>query len=81
MRAMWNQTVDKALVSGVPEEKMDVKQSEIERKARASIQNSGRNPVMFKSLIMTAIYALELLVGKGFKMASQKADMKEWNFL
>lgn len=29
---------------------------------------------MLKSLIMTAIYALELLVGKVFKVASQKAD-------
>lgn len=58
--AMWNQMVDRALVSGVPEVQiMDVKQSEIGRKASASIQKSGRNPAMFKSLIMTAIYALE----------------------
>lgn len=42
VRAMWNQTVDRALVSGVPEVQiMDVKQSEIGQKARASIQKSG----------------------------------------
>ena len=45
VRSMWNQTVDRALVCGVPE-----------------------------GLIMTAIYALELLIGKVFKMASQKVD-------
>ncbi len=75
VRAMWNQTVDRALVSGVPEKQiLDVKQSEIGQKAKASIQKSGRNPALFKSLIMTAIYALELLVSKVFKMALEKAD-------
>ena len=53
---------------------MEVKQSEIGQKVKDSIQKSGRNPALLKSLIMTAIYALELLIGKVFKMASQKAD-------
>ena len=75
VRAMWNQTVDRALVSGVLEKQiLDVKQSEIEQKAKASIQKSGRNPALFKSLIMAAIYALELLISKVFKMALEKAD-------
>lgn len=75
VRSMWNQTVDRAFVSGVPEEQiLEVKQNEIGLKAKASIQKSGRNPALFKSLIMTAVYALELLIGKVFKMASQKAD-------
>ena len=74
-RTMWNQTVDRALISGVPEGQiLEVKQSEIGQKVKASIQKSGRNPALLKSLIMTAIYALELLVGKVFKIASQKAD-------
>ena len=51
-----------------------MKQSEIGQKAKASIQKSGRNPALFKSLIMTAIYALELLISKVFKRASEKAD-------
>ena len=73
VRAMWNQTVDRALVSGVPEKQiLEVKQSEIGLKARASIQKSGRNPVLLKSIIMSAVYALELLIGKLFKRASQK---------
>ncbi len=65
----------RALVSGVPEEQiLEVKQSEIGQTAKASIQKSGRNPALFKSLIMTAIYALELLISKVFKTALEKAD-------
>lgn len=67
--------MDRALVSGVPEKQiLDVKQSEIGQKAKASIQKSGRNPALFKSLITTAIYALELLISKVFKRAMEKAD-------
>ena len=53
---------------------MEVKQSKIGQKVKASIQKSGRNPALLKSLIMTAIYALDLLIGKVLKMTSQKAD-------
>lgn len=75
VRTMWNQTVDRALVSGVSEKQiLEVKQSEIGQKAKVSIQKSGRNPALFKSLIMTAIYALELLISKVFKTALEKAD-------
>lgn len=74
-RTIWNQTVDRALISGVSERQiLEVKQSKIGQKVKASIQKSGRNPALLKSIIMTAIYALELLIGKVFKMASQKAD-------
>ena len=67
--------MDRALISGVPERQiLEVKQSKIGQKEKASIQKSGRNPALLKSLIMTAIYALELLIGKVFKMVSQKAD-------
>lgn len=63
------------MVSGVPEEQiLEVKQSEIGQTAKASIQKSGRNPALFKSLIMTAIYALELLISKVLKTALEKAD-------
>ena len=73
VRSVWNQAVDRALVCGVPEVQiMDVKQGEIGQKVKASIQKSGRNPVLLKSIIMTAVYALELLIGKLFKRASQK---------
>ena len=74
-RAKWNQTVDRALISDVPEGQiLEVKQSEIGQKVKASIQKSGRNPALLKSIIKTAIYALELLISKMFKAASQKVD-------
>ena len=74
-RAMWNQTVDRALISGVPERQiLEVKQSEIGRKAKASIQKTGRNPALLKNLIVTAVYALELLIDKVLKVALEKAD-------
>lgn len=74
-RTMWNQTVDRALISGVTDEQiLEVKQSKIGQKVKASIQKSGRNPALFKSLIMMAIYALELLSSKVFKMTLEKAD-------
>ena len=67
--------MDRALISGVPENHiLEVKHSEIGQKARVSIQKSGRNPALLKSLIMTAIYALELLISKVFKMSLEKAD-------
>lgn len=73
VRTMWNQTVDRALVSGVSEKQiLEVKHSKIGQKARVSIQKSGRNPALLKSLIMTAIYALELLISKVFKMSLEK---------
>ena len=53
---------------------LEVKQNEIGQKAKASIQKSGRNPALFKSLIMTARSALELLISKVFRMALEKAD-------
>ena len=38
VRSIWNQTVDRALVSGVPEKQiLEVKQSEIGLKAKVSI--------------------------------------------
>lgn len=68
-RTMWNQTVDRTLISGVPERQiLEVKQSEIGQKVKASIQKSGRNPALLKSLIMTAIF----LIGKVFKMVHKR---------
>ncbi|MGN1185278.1 MAG: MobA/MobL family protein [Oliverpabstia sp.] len=74
-RTMWNQTVDRALVSGVPEQQiLEVKQSEIGQKAKASMKLSGRNPALFKRIIITAIYALELLINRILKNAKAEAD-------
>lgn len=70
VRAMWNETVDRALISGVPEnEIMKVKQTEINQKVKTSIQNSGRKPALYADLIRMAIYTLEVLITKAFKVA------------
>ena len=86
-RTMWNQTVDRALISGVPEGQiLEVKQSEIGQKAKASIQKSGRNPALLKNLIMTAIYERErqlanvekeLAGAKGIFKAKQRKELQE----
>ncbi len=77
VRTQWNQTVDRALVSGVPEEQiMEVKGTEISRKATASIQRRGSNPVLFQSMIMAAIYALELLIR--MVVGRKKKDEEEY---
>lgn len=82
VRAMWNQTVDRALVSGVSEVKiMDVKQGEIGRKARTSILKFGRNLAIFKSQIMTAIYVLELLINRLFKVGVEKLGKASESFI
>lgn len=70
VRAMWNETVDRALISGVPEnEIMKVKQTEINQKVKTSIQDSGRKPALYADLIRMAIFALEVLITKAFKVA------------
>ena len=55
-RSNWINTVSYthlALISGVPEEQiLEVKQSEIGQKVKASIQKSGRNPALFKSCLL-----------------------------
>ena len=75
MRVRWNQTVDRALISGISEEQiMEVKQKEIGEKIKTSIQQSGENPKLLKCLIVMAISVLELLVDKKLKENIDKAE-------
>lgn len=65
VRQQWNQTVDRALVSGVSEEKiMEVKQTEITEKIKQSVRKNGKQPTLFVRIIELAISVLELLVRK-----------------
>lgn len=62
-RERWNQTVDRALVSGVPEQQIvEIKEAQIGRKASQSIRQCGNNPNMFSNIILVAIKVLELLI-------------------
>lgn len=64
-RMKWNQTVDRAFVSGIPEEQiLKVKKSEISDQVKRSIKNKGDNPSLFQRIIELAVKALELIITK-----------------
>lgn len=64
-RQKWNQTVDRALVSGVQEQKIiEVRKMEIGKKVSQSIHQSGNRPEMFAKIIQMAIRVLELIITK-----------------
>ncbi len=62
-REKWNQTVDRAILCGVPDAKIvEIRKQEIGRKASISIQKDGHNPNLFATIIQMAIMILELLI-------------------
>ena len=74
-RKRWNQTVDRALLSGVPEQQiMEVKRGQIGRKARQSIRLSGRQPDLFANIIEMAIRVLELLIMQIINLSKKFAE-------
>lgn len=44
----------------------------MDEKPELPFKKNGKNPAMFKNLIMTAIYALELLINRLFKVRAEK---------
>lgn len=75
VRIMWNQTVDRALVSGVQENQiMEVKHTEIVQKTKTSIEKYGNHPSLFGGLVMMAVYVLELLISRILKAALEQAE-------
>ena len=75
MRVLWNQVVDRALISGISEEQiMEVKQKEIGEKVKTSIQQFGENPKLLKGLIVMATKVLELLIDKKVKENIEKTE-------
>lgn len=78
-RKKWNQTVDRALISGVPEQQIiEVRKVQIGRKASQSIRQSGSQPDLFVSIIEMAIRVLELLIMHIINLSkkfAEKADM------
>lgn len=78
-RKRWNQTVDRALISGVPEQQIiEVKRVQIGRKASQSIRLSGRQPDLFTNIIEMAIRVLELLIMQIINLSkkfAEKADV------
>lgn len=76
-RQKWNQTVDRALVSGVTEQQIvEVRKMEIGKKASQSIHQSGNRPELFVNIIQMAIRVLELIISQmihASKIAAENA--------
>ena len=77
VRENWNQTVDRALVSGVSEKEiLEVKQQEIHQKVKKSIQEFGNRPHLFSSIVRMATYALSVLIGRIYEKILEEMDNK-----
>lgn len=69
-RKRWNQTVDRALISGVPEQQIiEVRKVQIGMKTSESIHQSGGQPELFVNIIEMAIRVLELLIMQVISLA------------
>lgn len=67
-RQEWNNAVDRALVSGVPEQQiMVIRKAEISGKVKESIAKDGKQPQRFAMIVMVAVAALELLINQVLK--------------
>ena len=74
-RVRWNQTVDRALISGVAEEDiLGVKHEKISEEVKRSIELYGNNPSSFAGIIRFAIKALELLISKVLLAAAKMVE-------
>ena len=74
-RVRWNQTVDRALISGVAEEDiMGVKHEKISEEVKRSIELYGNNPSFLAEIIRFAIKTLELLISKVLLAAAKIAE-------
>ena len=74
-RVRWNQTVDRALISGVSEEDiLDVKREKISEEVKRSIELYGNNPSFLAEIIRFAIKTLELLISKVLLAAAKVAE-------
>lgn len=72
MRMRWNQEVDRAIVSEVPENKIrQIKQEYITDRVKHSIEVWGRKPELFSGFITTATMCLALLISEVLKAARE----------
>lgn len=74
-RKKWNQTVDRALISGVPEQQIiEIRKVQIGKRAGQSIQQSGGKPELFAIIIEMAIRVLELLIMQIINLSKKFAE-------
>lgn len=76
VRMQWNQTVDRALISGVSQKDiLDVKYEKIYEEVKRSIEIYGNRPFFLADIIRLAIKVLELLIAKVLLAATKVAEM------
>ena len=74
-RTLWNQTVDRAIVTGVAKsEIMQIKKERITDRIAESVWIYGNSPNLLSSIIGTAIAVLELLISKVLLKTLELAD-------
>lgn len=75
MRQEWNQTVDRAIATGVPgEDIVKIKQEQIKEAVGKSIEIHGEKPELFVAIIGMAIRILESLIRKVFIEKTKEED-------
>ena len=75
VRMQWNQTVDRALISGgAKKDILDVKREKISEEVKHSIEIYGNRPFFLADIIILAIKALELLISKVLLAAAKEVE-------
>ncbi|WP_251501086.1 hypothetical protein [Otoolea muris] len=75
IRMEWNRTVDRALVSGVPDtEILELKKTEITDRVKESVEQNGQKPELFGEIVRAAILLLELLIAKAMQKVMDIAE-------
>ncbi len=75
IRTEWNRTVDRAIVSGVPEaEILELKKTEIMDRVKESVEQNGKKPELFGDIVRAAILLLERLIAKVMQKVMEFAE-------
>ena len=75
IRMEWNRTVDRAVVSGVPEaEILELKKTEITDRVKESVEQNGNKPELFEDIVSAAILLLECLIIKAMQKVMDIAE-------
>lgn len=75
IRMEWNRTVDRAIVSSVPDtEIIELKKTEITDRVKESVEQNGQKPELFGEIVRTAILLLELLIAKAMQKVMDIAE-------
>ena len=75
IRMEWNRTVDRAVVSGVPEAAiLELKKTEITDRVKESVEQTGKKPELFRAIGRAAILLLECLIAKVMQKAMDFAE-------